>query len=148
MDRKVSSCLSSSKLTKELLSIRMHYALHLAIGILGNHWRSKWPLYPQENREMKLIIGSKSLEDYPLIENVVLPTYNRRWEKVEKSILSKRKMTLALRKASGSKYGYKWEPNPFECSIKLVVINLSTPWSFLKYHIIIKWQLSLLARKY
>lgn len=133
MDRKVSPCLSSSKLTKELLSIRMHYALHLAIRILGNHWRSKWSLYPQENGEMKQT-RLKSLEDYALIENMVLPMYNWRWKRAEESILSNRKMTLALRKALCSKCESKWKQNSAECSIKLIVIILSIPWSFLKYH--------------
>ena len=61
----------------------------------------KQSLYPQENGEMKLM-HMKSLEDLSLIENVVLPTYKGRWEKrrrqmkAEESILSKRKMTLAL----------------------------------------------------
>lgn len=47
----------------------------------------------------------KSLEDYSLTENVVLSKYNRRWKKrrkqvkAEESVLSQRKMILALRKA-------------------------------------------------
>ena len=60
-DRKMSP-LFSSKLTKELLSTRMHYALHIAVRILGNYQRSKWFLYPQENGEMKWM-HMKSLED-------------------------------------------------------------------------------------
>lgn len=111
VDKKGLLCLSSSKLTKSLLSTRMHYVLFLAIRILGNHWRSKWFLSPWENEGIKLM-HVKSLEDFSLLKNVVQPTYNRRWKKrrkkqmkTEESILSNRKTALALEKAL---YSSEW----------------------------------------